>query len=116
MQGGHKADFVLRQKKRPGEMELSSKTVKPKILEEATARLTEALQSFEVAVAQNLDKEKKIEDLEQHIRTLGAEHERLAASLTMARQRSERLETTNDEVSHRLGNVIDSIKTIVKAG
>ena len=97
-------------------MELSSNIVKSKILEEATTRLTEALQSFEAAVERNLDKEKKVKDLEQHIRQLSEEHERLAASLTMARQRAERLETTNDEVSHRLGNVIDSIKTIVKVG
>jgi len=95
---------------------LSSNLVKPKILDEATSRLTEALRSFEAAVERNLDKEQKAEGLEQHIRTLNAEQERLAASLNMARQRAERLETANDEVSHRLENVIDSIKTVVKAG
>jgi predicted nuclease with TOPRIM domain len=97
-------------------MELSSKVSKPKIIDEATTRLTEALRTFEAAVAQNLDKEKQVEGLEEHIRALSAEQERLAASLNVARQRAERLETTNDEVSHRLENVIDSIKTIVKAG
>ncbi len=95
---------------------MSSKGSKPKIIDEATTRLTEALRTFEAAVAQNLDKEKQVEGLEEHIRALGAEQERLAASLNVARQRAERLETTNDEVSHRLDNVIDSIKTIVKAG
>ena len=97
-------------------MKLSSSAVKPKILQEATTRLTKALKTFEDAVAQRLAEEKRVEDLEQHIQSLNAEQERLTASLNVARQRAERLETANDEVSHRLENVIDSIKTIVKTG
>lgn len=95
---------------------MSNHSVAPKILQEATTRLANALKTFEDAVAQRLEKEKKIEDLEQHIRSLNAEQERLAASLNVARQRAERLETANDEVSNRLGSVIDSIQTIVKTG
>ena len=97
-------------------MKLSSSAVKPKILQEATTRLTKALKTFEDAVAQRLAEEKRVEDLEQHIQSLNVEQERLTASLSVARQRAERLETANDEVSHRLENVIDSIKTIVKTG
>ena len=95
---------------------MSSNTVKSKTLEEATTRLSQALQSFEDAVAQRLAKEQKIEELEQHIKSLSGEQERLLASLNVARQRAERMETANDEVSHRLENVIDSIRTIVKTG
>jgi chromosome segregation ATPase len=87
-----------------------------KALEEAAARLTKALQAFEQAVARRLEDDQSIEDLEQHIRDLNAEQERLMASLTDARQRAERLESVNDEVSGRLETVIDSIKTILKPG
>jgi len=87
-----------------------------KALEEAAARLTKALQAFEEAVAQRLEDDQSIDDLEQHIRDLNAEQERLMASLTDARQRAERLESVNDEVSGRLETVIDSIKTIMKPG
>ena len=38
------------------------------------------------------------------------------ASLTDARQRADRLESVNEEVSGRLENAIDSIKTILKPG
>ncbi len=87
-----------------------------KALEEAAARLTKALQAFEQAVAHRLEDEQSIEDLEQHIRDLNAEQERLMASLTDARQRADRLESVNEEVSGRLENAIDSIETILKPG
>ncbi len=87
-----------------------------KALEDAAARLTKALQAFEQAVAHRLEDEQSIEDLEQHIRDLNAEQERLMASLTDARQRADRLESVNEEVSGRLENAIDSIKTILKPG
>jgi len=87
-----------------------------KALEEAAARLTKALQAFEQAVARRLEDDQSIDDLEQHIRDLNAEQERLMASLTDARQRAERLESVNEEVSGRLETVVDSIKTILKPG
>jgi cell division protein ZapA len=85
-----------------------------KALEEAAARLTKVLQAFEQAMAQRLDDDQSIEGLEHHIRDLNAEQERLMASLTDARQRAERLESVNEEVSGRLETAIDSIKTILK--
>ena len=87
-----------------------------KALEEAAARLANALQAFEEAVAHRLNDEQSIDDLEQHIRELNAEQERLMASLTDAKQRADRLESVNVEVSGRLETVLDSIKTILKPG
>lgn len=87
-----------------------------KALEEAAARLAKALQAFEEAVAHRLNDEQSIDDLEQHIRELNAEQERLMVSLTDAKQRADRLESVNVEVSGRLETVLDSIKTILKPG
>ncbi len=95
---------------------MNSSASAPKVLEEAITRLTAALQSFEDAVAQRLKKEQKVEDLQQRIHSLSSEHERLVASLVIVRQRADRLESANDEVSKRLKTAIESIRIIAKAG
>lgn len=83
-------------------------------LEVAASRLMSALDQFEDVMEQRLTEEKTIKDLEAQLRSLMAEREQLFVSLEKERRRADRLEAANDEVSDRLGTVIDSVKMIVQ--
>ncbi len=83
-------------------------------LEVAASRLMSALDQFEDVMELRLKEEKNINDLEAQLRSLMAEREQLFVSLEKERRRADRLEAANDEVSDRLGTVIDSVKMIVQ--
>jgi regulator of replication initiation timing len=83
-------------------------------LEVAASRLMSALDQFEDVMEQRLTEEKTIKDLEAQLRSLMAEREQLFVSLEKERRRADRLEAANDEVSDRLGTVIDSVRMIVQ--
>lgn len=85
-------------------------------LEDATSRLTRALQDLEDAVIRNLRQEEAIEDLREQVRSMAVEHERLVASLEAERRRADRLEAVNGEASDRLDTMIDSMKVLLRTG
>ena len=85
-------------------------------LEEATERLTEALQTLEELLAAKLEHEETLETLKSEMATLRAEHQRLLNELERQRARAEGLERANDEVHHRLESVVGTIKSIVPVG
>ena len=85
-------------------------------LEGATSRLTTALQGLEDAIMRQARQGHTIEDLQAQIDSLGAEHERLVASLDAERQRADRLEAANGEATDRLDTIIDSVKSMLRTG
>lgn len=85
-------------------------------LEEATERLTEALQTLEELLAAKLEHEETLETLKSEMATLRAEHQRLLTELERQRARAESLEQANDEVYNRLESVVGTIKSIVPVG
>ena len=76
-------------------------------LEEATSRLTAALEAFEKTIAERRHSDLTAEALQEQIQTL-------TATLGAERQRAERLSSTNTEVSQRIDSVIDSIRAILQ--
>ena len=82
-------------------------------LEEATSRLLGAIERIEETVAGQLDSAKSVDELKAQVELLIAEREQLFASLETERRRADRLESASDEVSARLGNVIDSVRAIM---
>ncbi len=76
-------------------------------LEQATSRLTAALEAFEQAIAQRRHTDLTAEALREQIQTL-------TTTLGAERDRAERLSSVNTEVSQRIDSVIDSIRTIIQ--
>ncbi|MGI9382062.1 MAG: DUF4164 family protein [Methyloligellaceae bacterium] len=88
----------------------------PDAIEEATSRLSTALQALEDSVMRQMRQGQTIDDLQEQIRSLTVEHERLVASLEAERRRADRLEAVNGEASNRLDTIIDSVKNILQTG
>lgn len=88
----------------------------PDAIEEATSRLSSALQALEDSVTRQMRQGQTIDDLQEQIHSLTAEHERLVASLDAERRRADSLETANGEASNRLDTIIDSVKNILQTG
>lgn len=78
-------------------------------LEEATSRLTKALETFEKTVAERRQADLKAETLTEQLDALNS---RLGAE----RQKSEKLAAANEEVTERLDSIIDSVRNMVEAG
>lgn len=75
--------------------------------ERASERLDAALQSIEDAVASKRKQELKNESLVERIQSL-------ESSVESERKAKEKLSATNEEVSGRIDNVIESIGTILR--
>lgn len=88
----------------------------PDAIEEATSRLSTALQALEDSVMRQMQQGQTIDDLQEQIRSLTVEHERLVASLEAERQRADRLQAANGEASNRLDTIINSVKSILQTG
>ncbi|MCG8560275.1 MAG: DUF4164 domain-containing protein [Hyphomicrobiales bacterium] len=88
----------------------------PDAIEEATSRLSTALQALEDSVMRQMRQGQTIDDLQEQIRSLTVEHERLVASLEAERQRADRLQAANGEASNRLDTIINSVKSILQTG
>ena len=88
----------------------------PDAIEEATSRLSTALQALEDSVMRQMRQGQTIDDLQEQIRSLTIEHERLVASLEAERQRADRLQAANGEASNRLDTIINSVKSILQTG
>ena len=76
-------------------------------LEEATTRLTNALDTFEKKVAERRHEDLSAEALQEQV-------QRLTENLSVEREKSERLSKGNSEVGERLDSIIDSVKTILE--
>ncbi len=85
-------------------------------LEDETSRLSTALQALEDAIMRQMRQGQTIENLQEQIRSLAAEHERLVASLEAERRRADRLEMANGEATDRLDTIIDSVRTLLRTG
>lgn len=81
---------------------------KSETLEQATSRLTSALEAFENTIAQRRHADLTAEALEEQIQSL-------TANLGTEREKSERLSAANDAVAERLDGIIDSVTTILQA-
>ncbi|MEC9343946.1 MAG: DUF4164 domain-containing protein [Pseudomonadota bacterium] len=79
----------------------------------ALARLNEALAHLESAVEARLEREAALGDAEAEVQRMGADRTRLAESLDSAEARAVRLEKTNREVSRRLVDAMEAIRSVL---
>ena len=87
----------------------------PSAVDQAARRLEAALQSLEIAVQQRLASGVGAEDLAAEVEMLSADRARLAETLDQSQARAVKLESVNRDVSRRLANAIESIRSLIEA-
>lgn len=75
--------------------------------------LNDAIKSLDSAVSGRMERENQMLDAEAEVQRMGADRTRLAESLDGAEERSVRLENTNREVSRRLVDAMESIRSVL---
>jgi L-lactate utilization protein LutB len=86
------------------------------VTEQAVRRLNAALQSLEQAVEQRLSSAVGAEGLAEEVHMLTADRAQLAEALDQAKARAARLETINRDVSRRLDDAMDKVRTVLESG
>ena len=79
----------------------------------ALTRLNKSLAALESAVDARLDREVVLGDAEAEVQRIGADRARLAESLDNSEARAKRLENTNREVSRRLVDAMEAIRSVL---
>ncbi len=82
-------------------------------VEAASRRLALALDALETAVERRRDADRSEEALAEQIHALGTDRARLAGELDAATALSRRLETSNREVAQRIGQAIETIRSVL---
>lgn len=79
-------------------------------------RLNNALDMLERAIDARMERENQLLDTEAEVQRMGADRTRLAESLDEVQARSQRLESSNREVSRRLVDAMESIRAVLDRG
>jgi chromosome segregation ATPase len=82
-------------------------------IDAALKRLEAALDLLEGAIESRLEGAQHVTSLENELHRLGTDRSRLAQSLDAAEARTAKLEEANKEVSRRLVNAMESIRTVL---
>ena len=83
-------------------------------LKGAIHQLAQALDGLESAVDRHIDNRDQISSLDDEMSDVILDRSRLAQSLDRAEARSGRLEEANKEVSRRLVNAMETIRSIIE--
>lgn len=76
-------------------------------------RLNKALDALESSIEARLEREVVLGDAEAEVQRIGADRARLAESLDSSEARAKRLENTNKEVSRRLVDAMEAIRSVL---
>ena len=82
-------------------------------IEDAFARLEQAIKSVERAIGKRQDKTLSVQALQSDLKRISKERSDLALSLEEAKTRSDKLEGANMEVSRRLGAAMESVRAVL---
>jgi chromosome segregation ATPase len=84
------------------------------VIDTATRRLTEALDTLDAAVDRRLEIERSRAILTEQVHALDADRARLAADLDSQMARARRLESTNRDIAGRLDAAMESIRQVLE--
>ncbi len=84
-------------------------------VEQATGRLNAAIDAIEAGLASLADDAERGDQAQAEFAKLSEDHGRLSAEVDVERVRAERLKSANEDVSERLGSVIESIRSALGA-
>ena len=82
-------------------------------LPDALTRLDASLDRLEAALDGRMEREAGLLDAEAEVQRMGADRTRLADALDSVEARAKRLENTNREVSRRLVDAMEAIRTVL---
>ena len=84
------------------------------VIDTATRRLTEALDTLDAAVDRRLEIERSRAILTEQVHALDSDRARLAADLDSQMARARRLESTNRDIAGRLDAAMESIRQVLE--
>ena len=83
-------------------------------IEAASRRLALALDALDAAAERRLEADRSEQALAGQLHALGTDRSRLAGELDQATARSRALEAANREVSQRIADAIDTIRSVLE--
>ena len=84
-------------------------------IEQATRRLTAALDALDAAVERRVDADRGVAALGGQVHALAADRSRLAADLDAQVARSRKLETTNRDIARRIDTAMENIRSVLES-
>ena len=84
-------------------------------IEQATRRLTAALDALDSAVERRVDSDRGAAALGEQVHVLAADRSKLAADLDAQVARSRSLETTNRDVARRIDVAMENIRSVLES-
>lgn len=84
-------------------------------IEQATRRLTQALDALDAAVERRVEGDKGSAALSQQVHVLAADRSKLAADLDTAVARSRSLESQNRDIGRRIDAAMENIRLVLES-
>jgi chromosome segregation ATPase len=84
------------------------------VIDQATKRLSEALDTLDAAVDRRLEIERSRAILTEQVHALDSDRARLAADLDGQMARARRLESANRDIARRLDAAMESIRLVLE--
>jgi hypothetical protein len=85
-------------------------------IEQATRRLTQALDALDAAVENRLEMDRSRAALAEQVHTLDTDRSRLAADLDSQIGKARRLEAANRDIAKRLDAAMENIRAVLESG
>ncbi len=81
---------------------------------DAFSRLNNSVKKLDKVIDARLERSSSLIDVEAEVQRMGADRTRLAESLDSVQQRAQQLEHANKEVSRRLVDAMEKIRTVIE--
>jgi hypothetical protein len=85
-------------------------------IEQATRRLTQALDALDAAVENRMEIDRSHAALAEQVHALDADRSRLAADLDSQIGKARRLEAANRDIARRLDAAMENIRAVLESG
>ncbi|MBN8937238.1 MAG: DUF4164 domain-containing protein [Rhizobiales bacterium] len=85
-------------------------------IEQATRRLTQALDALDAAVENRLEMDRSRAALAEQVHALDTDRSRLAADLDSQIGKARRLEAANRDIAKRLDAAMENIRAVLESG
>jgi hypothetical protein len=84
-------------------------------IEQATRRLTEALDALDAAVERRIDSDRERATLGEQVHALAADRSKLAADLDGQLARSRQLEASNRDIARRIDAAMENVRLVLES-
>ncbi len=84
-------------------------------IEQATRRLTDALDALDAAVERRIDSDRERATLGEQVHALAADRSKLAADLDGQLARSRQLEASNRDIARRIDAAMENVRLVLES-